>query len=104
MDEVAELKTLSEFIQARAAIAPTGGRALNEFLAAMRKELAELDVKSFCGQTLIDALIDRIDTRLRFEKLKKRIIIVQILLIIILFVLALVVPHADISWAAAVGR
>ena len=68
--ELAELRSLSAFFKARKEIAPTGGRALLEFLAAMRSELLELKVTSFCAQVLVDAVVRKIDAEFHAVRMR----------------------------------
>ena len=68
--ELAELRELSAFFNAQKEIAPTGGRALLEFLAAMRSELLELKVTSFCAQVLVDAVVRKIDAEFHAVRMR----------------------------------
>ena len=103
--ELAELRSLSVFFKSRREIAPTGGRALLEFLAAMRSELLELKVTSFCAQILVDAVVGKIDAEFHAVRMRKVAYALGFGLgILLLFILALVVPHPDHSLAEALGR
>lgn len=103
--ELAELRELSAFFNARKEIAPVGGRALLDFLTAMRSELLELKVTSFCAQVLVDAVVAKIDAELHAARMRKAMYALGIgLVAVVLFVLALVLPHPDHSLAGALGR
>ena len=103
--ELAELRSLSAFFKVRKEIAPTGGRALLEFLAAMRSELLELKVTSFCAQILVDAVVGKIDAEFRAVRMRKVAYALGFGLgILLLFILALVVPHPDHSLSEVLGR
>ena len=103
--ELAELRSLSALFKARRKIAPAGGRALLEFLAAMRSELLELKVTSFCAQVLVDAVVRKIDAEFHAVRMRNVAYALGVgLVILLLFVLALVVPHPDHSLAEALGR
>ena len=92
--ELAELRLLSAFFKARKEIAPTGGRAL-----------LELKVTSFCAQVLVDAVVRKIDAEFHAVRMRNVAYALGVgLVILLLFVLALVVPHPDHSLAEALGR
>ena len=57
--ELAELRELSAFFNAQKEIAPTGGRALLEFLAAMRSELLGLRGSDHNGGVKVVGLCEK---------------------------------------------